>query len=92
MTTTYQQAIFTLSKSLESFEKSIDSCNIHKMLDENVAFVEILKNANKTFESLPPKTRSTEVGTYNKSKELVRKYFTIRGKINDACSCMSVSH
>lgn len=92
MTTVYQQVVFTLDKSLESFEKSINSCNIHKMLDENVAFVETLKNANKTFESLPPDVRNTELGTRDKSKEIVRKYFTVRGKINDACSCMSVSH
>lgn len=89
---TYQQAVFALSKSLESFEKSIKSCNIHNMLDENVAFVETLKNSNRTFESLPPKIKNTEMGTHNKSKELVRKYFNLRGKINDACSCMSVPY
>lgn len=91
MTTVYQQVVFTLGKSLESFEKSINSCNIHKMLDENVAFVETLKNANKTLEHLPPNVRSSEAETYNKSKEIVLKYFKVRGKINDACSCMSVA-
>lgn len=88
--TIYQQVVFTLGKSLESFEKSINTCNIHRMLDENVTFVEALKNANKTFESLPPNVQRTEVGTRNKSKAFVQKYFIIKGKINDACSCMSV--
>lgn len=52
--TTYQQVVFILGKSLESFEKSINTCNIHNMLDENV-------NVNKTFESLPPNVQRTEV-------------------------------
>lgn len=92
MTTTYEQTVFSLGKSLESFEESINSCDIHRMLDKNVEFVETLKNANRTFEMLPQKIKSTEMGTHHKSKELVQKYFHAKGKIDQACSCMSVSH
>lgn len=92
MTTAYQQVVFALSKNLESFEKSIDTCDIHQMLDGNVAFVETLKNANKAFESLPQKVKSDEITTHNKSKQLVQRYFDVRNKINDACSCVSSPH
>lgn len=92
MTTAYQQIVFALNQNLKSFEKSIASCDIHQMLDENVAFIETLKNANKTYESLPPNIRSTETGTHNKSKELVQKYFGVKSGIYEACSCVSASH
>lgn len=53
-------------------------------------FVEILKNTNNTFESLPQMTNSAEMKTRHVSNEIVRKYFKARNMINDACSCMSV--
>ena len=83
---------FSPGRSLESFEKSINSCDIHRMLDKNVEFVETLKNVNRTFETLPPNIKSAEMKTRHISEELVQRYFNAKGKIDRACSCMSVSH
>jgi hypothetical protein len=92
MTIAYSQMVFALSQNLKTFEKSIESCDIHKMLDENVTFVETLRNVNNTFESLPSKVKSAEIKAHNQSKELVRKYFGAKNRIYDACSCTSASH
>jgi hypothetical protein len=92
MITAYQQMVSVLRENLRSFEKSIDSCNVHKMLDENMIFVDTLRNANKTFESLSPMVKRKEVDAHNKSNELVRKYFSSKGRINETCSYMTKTH
>ena len=92
MTTAYQQTVIVLNQNLAAFEKSIDSCNINKMLDENITFVDTLRNANNIFESLSPKVKYDEASTRNKSKDLVRKYFNTKNRIDETCSCMSATH
>jgi len=92
MVTEYQQRIFILSKNLELFKKSVSSCDIPNMLDNNIVFIDTLRNANKMFESLDPKSKYAEENTSRKSKELVTQYFDTKGRINNMCSCTLVEN
>jgi len=87
--TEYKQMIFILNKNLYAFKKSVKSCDIPSILDNNIVFIDTLRNANKIFESLSPKAKIDNATTNDKSKELAMQYFDVRSRINSICSCVT---
>ena len=91
METKYKENVWALGKNLDLFKKSVLTCNIADILDSHTAFVETLKNTNKTFESLSPTSKQEEDNELFKSKSIVKQYFDARANINTICSCKLVS-
>ncbi len=85
MITKYQDSVSILRHRVETFGKSVKSCDITKMLDDNTMFIETLKYSNNIFESLPQKDKIAEKETFDNSKFLVDKYFKIKSIIKDNC-------
>lgn len=92
MVTKYQDSIAILQKRVELFRKGVESCNIDNMLDSHVLLVETLKHSNNIHASLSPKDKRIEENTFNKSKDLINKYFHIKSGIGSTCRCQLLDH
>ena len=85
----YKDRISTIEQTLRLFNKSVEECNIHVMLDNSRQFLEAMKNADNLYFGLPPKIQESERKTKIKSKTLLEQYFDIKSRIGYFCECRS---
>ncbi len=92
MLTKYQNSLEILKHRVSEFGKSVKTCNMTKMLDDNTLFMETLKHVNNAFMTLSQEEKDVEHKRFNSPKYVVDRYFEIKGAINNNCICQLANH